>query len=141
VRRLHGPLRTMWRHGFRFLFVLDAAGLFGAMVLMNLARFGTDWPTCSSSFYLVGFLAATEIHLVINYFYGLSSGKNAPRPDRAWAKLGLAKPRSTCVQRFARRHEGKGAVMAERAQALDGQPVGVRSGSLHFTAPSARSAS
>ena len=71
MRRLRGPLRTMWGHGFRFLFVLDAVGLFGAMVLINLARFGTDWPTYSASFYLVGFVAATAIHLVINYFYGL----------------------------------------------------------------------
>jgi exopolysaccharide biosynthesis polyprenyl glycosylphosphotransferase len=71
VRRLHGPLRSMWRHGFRFLFVLDAVGLFGSMVLINLVRFGTDWPTYPASFYLVGFLAATSIHLVINYFYGL----------------------------------------------------------------------
>ena len=71
VRRVHGPLRTMWRHGFRFLFVLDAVGLFGSMVLINLVRFGTDWPTYSPSFYLVGFTAATAIHLVINYFYGL----------------------------------------------------------------------
>ena len=71
VRSLHRPLRTMWRHGFRFLFLLDAVGLFGSMVLINLVRFGTDWPTYSASFYIVGFLAATAIHLVINYFYGL----------------------------------------------------------------------
>ena len=49
----------MWRHGFRFLFLLDAVGLFGSMVLINLVRFGTDWPTYSRSFYIVGFLAAT----------------------------------------------------------------------------------
>ena len=71
VRSLHSPLRTMWRHGFRFLFVLDAVGLFGSMLLINFVRFGTDWPTYSASFYIVGFLAATAIHLVINYFYGL----------------------------------------------------------------------
>ena len=71
VQSLRRPLRTMWRHGFRFLFLLDAVGLFGSMVLINLVRFGTDWPTYSRSFYLVGFLAATGIHLVINYFYGL----------------------------------------------------------------------
>jgi exopolysaccharide biosynthesis polyprenyl glycosylphosphotransferase len=71
VRRLHGPLRRMWRHGFRFLFVLDAIGLFGSMVLISFVRFGTEWPTYSRSFYIVGFLAATAIHLTINYFYGL----------------------------------------------------------------------
>jgi exopolysaccharide biosynthesis polyprenyl glycosylphosphotransferase len=71
VRRLQRPLRSMWRHGFRFLFVLDAVGLFGAMIGINLVRFGTEWPTYSRSFYIVGFLAALAIHLIINYFYGL----------------------------------------------------------------------
>jgi exopolysaccharide biosynthesis polyprenyl glycosylphosphotransferase len=71
ARSLNRPLRTMWRHGFRFLFVLDAIGLFSSMLLINLVRFGTDWPTYSASFFIVGFLAATAIHLVINYFYGL----------------------------------------------------------------------
>jgi lipopolysaccharide/colanic/teichoic acid biosynthesis glycosyltransferase len=71
VRGLGGPLRTMWRHGFRFLFLLDAIGLFGAMVAISFVRFGIDWPTYSRSFYLAGFAAATAIHLVINYFYGL----------------------------------------------------------------------
>ena len=71
ARSLNRPLGAMWRHGFRFLFLLDAAGLFGSMLLINFVRFGTDWPTYSASFYLVGFVAATAIHLVINYFYGL----------------------------------------------------------------------
>ena len=71
ARSLNRPLGAMWRHGFRFLFLLDAAGLFGSMLLINFVRFGTDWPTYSASFYLVGFAAATAIHLVINYFYGL----------------------------------------------------------------------
>jgi exopolysaccharide biosynthesis polyprenyl glycosylphosphotransferase len=61
----------MWRHGFRFLFILDAVGLFGSMLLISFVRFGTDWPTYSRSFYLAGFAAATAIHLVINYFDGL----------------------------------------------------------------------
>jgi exopolysaccharide biosynthesis polyprenyl glycosylphosphotransferase len=71
VRGLHGPLRRMWRHGFRFLFLLDAVGLFGSMIAISFVRFGTEWPTYSRSFYIAGFLAATAIHLVINYFYGL----------------------------------------------------------------------
>jgi exopolysaccharide biosynthesis polyprenyl glycosylphosphotransferase len=71
VRRLHGPLDTMWHRGFRFLFVLDAVGLYGAMVLISFVRFGWDWPTYSRSFYLAGFAVATAIHLVINYFDGL----------------------------------------------------------------------
>lgn len=71
VRGLHRPLHTMWRHGFRFLFLLDAVGLLGAMVVISFVRFGIDWPTYSRSFYLAGFAVATAIHLVINYFYGL----------------------------------------------------------------------
>jgi exopolysaccharide biosynthesis polyprenyl glycosylphosphotransferase len=68
---MRGPLHAMWSHGFRFLFVLDAVGLFGSMVVISFVRFGVEWPTYSRSFYLVGFTAATGIHLVINYFYGL----------------------------------------------------------------------
>lgn len=71
VKRLHGPMRRMWRRGFRFLFLLDTIGLFGSMVAISFVRFGADWPTYSREFYLAGFLAATVIHLVINYFYGL----------------------------------------------------------------------
>jgi exopolysaccharide biosynthesis polyprenyl glycosylphosphotransferase len=41
------------------------------MIVISLVRFGSDWPTYSRSFYLAGFLAATGIHLVINYFLGL----------------------------------------------------------------------
>jgi exopolysaccharide biosynthesis polyprenyl glycosylphosphotransferase len=71
VQRLHGPLTTLWAHGFRFLFVLDAVALFATMVLINLVRFGTDWPTYEVSYYVAGFSIATGIHLVINYFAGL----------------------------------------------------------------------
>ena len=71
VQGLSRPLQRMWSRGFRFLFVLDAVALFGTMVLIAFVRFGREWPTYSRSFYLVGFLAATSIHLVINYFYGL----------------------------------------------------------------------
>ena len=71
VTRAHRPLGWMWNHGFRFLFALDAVGLFGAMVLINFARFGTDWPFYPLSHYLVGFSIATAIHLFVNYFAGL----------------------------------------------------------------------
>ncbi|CAN5743915.1 exopolysaccharide biosynthesis polyprenyl glycosylphosphotransferase [soil metagenome] len=71
VGGMSGPLGRMWSHGFRILFVIDAVGLFGAMVVINLVRFGREWPTFSRSYYFVGFLIATAIHLVINYFYGL----------------------------------------------------------------------
>lgn len=71
VQRMHRPLKALWAHGFRFLFVLDAVVLFGVMIAINLVRFGTDWPTYPLTHYLVGFSIATGIHLVINYFFGL----------------------------------------------------------------------
>jgi lipopolysaccharide/colanic/teichoic acid biosynthesis glycosyltransferase len=71
VQRMHRPLEALWSRGFRFLFVLDAAALFGVMLAINFVRFGTDWPTYPLSHYLIGFSIATGIHLVINYFFGL----------------------------------------------------------------------
>lgn len=71
VQRFHRPLTNLWSHGFRFLFVLDAVGLYLAMVAINLLRFGWPWPTYPVSHYVVGFAIAAAIHLVINYFAGL----------------------------------------------------------------------
>ena len=71
VHRVSPRLAPLWRRGFRFVFLLDALGLYGAMVLINTARFGTDWPTYPLSHYLVGFSIATGIHLVIGYLSGL----------------------------------------------------------------------
>jgi exopolysaccharide biosynthesis polyprenyl glycosylphosphotransferase len=71
VRRLDPALKWAWRRGFRFLFVLDAIGLFGSMVVINTVRFGVDWPDFSVSYYMLGFAIATAIHLTINYFVGL----------------------------------------------------------------------
>jgi exopolysaccharide biosynthesis polyprenyl glycosylphosphotransferase len=83
VRRLGTPLLHLWNKGFRFLFVLDAFGLFGAMVLINVVRFGFDWPTYPLSHYWIGFSTATTIHLVIGYFAGLY--EREPRlGQRAW---------------------------------------------------------
>lgn len=76
-----GPLRLLakfapglvplWRRGFRVLFVVDAVSLYALMVLINLVRFGTNWPTYPLSHYWVGFGIATVIHLVVGYFTGL----------------------------------------------------------------------
>jgi exopolysaccharide biosynthesis polyprenyl glycosylphosphotransferase len=71
VDRARRPLTWLWARGFRFLFVLDAVGLFGSMLLINLARFGTQWPTYPVSHYLVGFCVATSIHILVGYFAGL----------------------------------------------------------------------
>ncbi len=83
VKRAHRPLGWLWGRGFRFLFALDAIGLFASMVLINLIRFGTTWPTYPLSHYVVGFSIATVIHLAVNYFVGLY--EREPRlGDRAW---------------------------------------------------------
>lgn len=51
--------------------VADVLVLYLAMVGINLARFGTDWPTYPLSHYAVGFAIATVIHLGVYYFSGL----------------------------------------------------------------------
>jgi lipopolysaccharide/colanic/teichoic acid biosynthesis glycosyltransferase len=61
-RRQEGISRTQ---------VADAVALYAVMVGINLARFGTDWPTYPLSHYAVGFALATGIHLAVYYFSGL----------------------------------------------------------------------
>lgn len=57
--------------GFRWLYVLDAVALFGVMCLVMVIRFGTAWPSAGLVTHLVGFGAATAVHLVVYYFGGL----------------------------------------------------------------------
>jgi len=73
VSRARRPLGFMWDHGFRFLVVLDAVGLYLLMVVISFVRFGFsfDWDTYPLSRYFVGFAIATTIQLIINYFDGL----------------------------------------------------------------------
>ncbi len=59
------------RRSLRWVQVADAAALLTVMSLVNLARFGTDWPTYQLSHYAIGFSAATAIHLTVYYFSGL----------------------------------------------------------------------
>jgi exopolysaccharide biosynthesis polyprenyl glycosylphosphotransferase len=68
VHRVADRLRAK---GFRFLFVLDAVGLYATMVVINLVRFGFSWPTYPLSHYVVGFTIATAIHLAIGYLAGM----------------------------------------------------------------------
>lgn len=70
VQRLHRPLNPMWARGFRLLFVLDGGALLTVMIAINFVRFGERWPN-PVRFYVVGFVAATAIHLFVNYFAGL----------------------------------------------------------------------
>ena len=69
--RVAPRLVPLWRRGFRVLFLLDALALYALMALINLVRFGTDWPTYPLSHYWIGFGIATLIHVVVNYFTGL----------------------------------------------------------------------
>jgi exopolysaccharide biosynthesis polyprenyl glycosylphosphotransferase len=73
VGTLGRPMSWLWTHGFRFLVVLDAVGLYALMVVISFVRFGFsfDWDTYALSRYFVGFAIATVIHLVVNYFTGL----------------------------------------------------------------------
>ena len=59
---LSGRLERMSHRGFRLLFPLDAIVLFTSMLCINWVRFGTEWPSFSLSYYLVGFAIATIIH-------------------------------------------------------------------------------
>jgi len=68
---IRAPLNWLWSHGFRFLIVIDAVVLYGTLAMINFARFGANWPTYPKSHYLIGFLIATFVHLVVNYFSGL----------------------------------------------------------------------
>lgn len=70
---LRRPLSFLWARGFRFLFVLDAIGLYALMVVISFVRFGFsfDWDTYALPHYWVGFAIATAIHLAVNYFAGL----------------------------------------------------------------------
>jgi exopolysaccharide biosynthesis polyprenyl glycosylphosphotransferase len=61
----------MRAHGFRWLFVVDALGLFGVMSLINLVRFGVHWPTYGMAHYVIGFSIAAAIHVTIAYLAGL----------------------------------------------------------------------
>lgn len=64
-------LRWLWNHGFRLLFVLDAVGLYAVALSINLFRFGLHWPRFRLYHYLVGFVIATTVQLLVNYFGGL----------------------------------------------------------------------
>jgi len=69
----HGPLRRAylrsWRAGFRWLYVLDAVGILVVVVLVNLIRFGSDWPAPADT--MVGMVVATVALQAVFYFGGL----------------------------------------------------------------------
>lgn len=107
IGRAGRPLSWLWDRGFRFLFVLDAIGLFASMVAINLTRFGWTWPTYPRSHYWIGFGLATGIHLAVNYFAGLY--EREPRLGyRPWL------PRVAVATGIAVALDGLAAVLTDR---------------------------
>ena len=49
----------LWHAGFRWLYLIDAIFMFTIMVLVNLIRFGTDWPEKMEMW--IGIVVATFI--------------------------------------------------------------------------------
>jgi exopolysaccharide biosynthesis polyprenyl glycosylphosphotransferase len=78
----------------RLLHVADAVVLYGAMVAINTARFGTRWPDYPLVFYITGFAIATAIHLVVFALGGLYDREQRlgirPRLPQTTALTGLA---------------------------------------------------
>jgi lipopolysaccharide/colanic/teichoic acid biosynthesis glycosyltransferase len=66
---VRGAYLRLWRVGFRWLYLLDAVGILGVVVLVTLARFGTDWPSPGDT--VVGMVVATAVLQVVFYFGGL----------------------------------------------------------------------
>ncbi len=66
ARRLY--LR-LWHAGFRWLYVVDALGVFLVLVVVMAIRFGMDWPEPAASW--TGIVVATVLVQVVFYFGGL----------------------------------------------------------------------
>ena len=69
ARGVRGAYLRLWRAGFRWLYLLDAAGIMGVVVLVTLVRFGTDWPAPEDT--MVGMVVATVVIQIVFYFGGL----------------------------------------------------------------------
>ncbi len=66
---VRGAYLRLWRAGFRWLYLLDAVGILGVVVLVTLVRFGTDWPAPADT--VIGMVVATAVLQVVFYFGGL----------------------------------------------------------------------
>ncbi len=66
---VRGAYLRLWRAGFRWLYLLDAVGILGVVVVVTLVRFGTDWPSPGDT--VVGMVVATAVLQVVFYFGGL----------------------------------------------------------------------
>ena len=71
----------LWHAGFRWLYLIDAIFMFTIMVLVNLIRFGTDWPEKTEMW--IGIVVATFIFQFVFYFGGLYE-KQVRLGQRMW---------------------------------------------------------
>jgi len=71
----------LWHAGFRWLYLIDAIFMFTIMVLVNLIRFGTEWPEKTEMW--IGIVAATFIFQLVFYFGGLYE-KQVRLGQRMW---------------------------------------------------------
>ena len=78
VRRLY--LR-LWHGGFRWLYIVDALGVFLVLVVVMSIRFGMDWPEPAASW--TGIVVATVLVQVVFYFGGLYE-KQVRLGQRMW---------------------------------------------------------
>ena len=78
ARRLY--LR-LWHAGFRWLYVVDALGIFSVLVVVMVIRFGMDWPEPAASW--MGSAVATVLVQVVFYFGGLYE-KQVRLGQRMW---------------------------------------------------------
>ena len=71
----------LWHAGFRWLYLIDAIVMFTIMVLVNLIRFGAEWPEKTEMW--IGIVAATLIFQFVFYFGGLYE-KQVRLGQRMW---------------------------------------------------------
>jgi len=77
----YGFYLRLWHAGFRWLYVVDALGVFSILVVVMAVRFGTDWPEPAASW--VGIVVATALIQVVFYFGGLYE-KQVRLGQRMW---------------------------------------------------------
>ena len=65
----YGFYLRLWHAGFRWLYVVDALGVFSVLVVVMAIRFGMDWPEPAASW--TGIAVATVLVQVVFYFGGL----------------------------------------------------------------------
>ena len=77
----HGFYLRLWHAGFRWLYLVDALGVFSILVAVMAVRFGTDWPEPAASW--MGIVVATVLIQVVFYFGGLYE-KQVRLGQRMW---------------------------------------------------------